>query len=142
MKAINYLKQIKQMDSQIYSLIEDIASYEAMATSTTSVLTADRVQTSVNPEKMADCVAKIIDEQKRLNKQIDAYINFKNEAREIMCECCDADCLKLLHMRHFQYCSWEKIAVEMNFTYKWVSGGMHQRALSQLQKGLDQYAKK
>jgi len=34
--------------------------------------------------------------------------------------------------------TWERIAVDMNFTYKWVSGGLHQRALAQVQKALDE----
>jgi hypothetical protein len=135
-KAIDYLKQIEVMDAKINSNIEELAQLEALATKTTSVLGDERVQASGSQDKMADCVVKIADLQTELNKQIDEYIEFKNQARDVINEC-DADCLTLLKKRYFFYKKWEEIAVEMNFTYQWVSDGLHQRALSQVQRVLD-----
>ena len=137
MKAINYLKQIKIMDAKINSDIEELASLEALATKTTAVLGDERVQSSGSQQKMADCVAKIVDMKEQINKEIDDFINYKKEARCLL-TVCDADCISLLHKRYFQFKTWEQIAVEMDFTYKWTSGGLHQRALSQIQKALDE----
>lgn len=137
MKAIDYLKQIEVMDAKINSNIEELAQLEALATKTTSVLGGERVQASGSQDKMAECVVKIADLQTELNKQIEEYIEFKNQARDVINEC-DADCLTLLKKRYFFYKKWEEIAVEMNFTYQWVSGGLHQRALSQVQRVLDE----
>lgn len=137
MKAVDYLKQIEVMDAKINSSIEELAQLEALATKTTSVLGGERVQASGSQDKMADCVVKIADLQTELNKQIEEYIEFKNQARDVINEC-DADCLTLLKKRYFFYKKWEEIAVEMNFTYQWVSGGLHQRALSQVQRVLDE----
>lgn len=137
MKAINYLKQIKIMDAKINSDIEELASLEALATKTTAVLGGERVQVSGSQQKMADCVAKIIDMQVQINNEIDAFVEYKQEARCIL-TACDADCITLLHKRYFQFQTWEQIAVDMCFTYQWVSGGLHKRALSQVQKVLDE----
>lgn len=137
MKAVDYLKQIKIMDAKISSDIDELAQLEALATKTTSVLGGERVQASGSQQKMADCVAKIVEMKIQIEQEIDAYIEFKKEARNVTCAC-DADCLMLVHKRYFQFKTWERIAVEMNFTYQWVSGGLHQRALSQVQRVLDE----
>lgn len=138
MKAIVYLKQIKMMDTKIDADILEITRLEALATKTTSVMGGERVQASGSQQKMADCVAKIVDMKNSLSSEIDKMIALKNEARQLISTVCDADCCKLLHKRYFLGCTWEQIAVEMGYTYKWVSGGLHQRALSQLQKALDE----
>ena len=137
MKAINYLKQIKSMDAKINADIEELASLEALATRTTSVLGGERVQSSGSQQKMADCVAKIVDMQKQVNEEIDRYIEYKKDARELLSEC-DSECITLVSKRYFQFKTWEEIAVDMNFTYQWVSGGLHQKALAQVQKALDE----
>ncbi len=138
MKAINYLKQIKKLDSEINTAIEELAELEALATKTTSVLGGERVQSSGSQDKMADCVVKIIDRRNKLNIDIDRFVDLKAEARQLIYEACDDACIELLCMRYLQKKSWEQIAVEMNYTYHWASGGLHQRALAQLQKKLDE----
>lgn len=141
MKAKTYLLKIKTMDAKINADIEELAQLEALATKTTSVLGGDRVQASGSQQKMADCVAKIIETKDRIEKEIDTFIDYKREARYLIFASCDADTVSLLNKRYFQGLSWEQIAVEMNYTYKWVSGGLHQRALSQVQKALDERGK-
>ena len=140
MKAKTYLKQIKIMDAKINADIEELASLEALATRTTSVLGGERVQSSGSQQKMADCVAKIVDMKEKINKEIDRYIDYKSEARELLAEC-EAECIALISKRYFQLKTWEEIAVDMNFTYQWVSGGMHQKSLAQVQKALDEREK-
>ena len=137
MKAINYLKQIKIMDAKINADIEELTSLETLATRTTSVLGGDRVQSSGSQQKMADSVAKIVDLREQINGEIDKFIDYKQEAREVISEC-DAECITLISKRYFQFKTWESIAVDMNFTYQWVSGGLHQKALAQVQKALDE----
>ena len=141
MKAINYLKQIKSMDAKINADIEELASLKALATKTTSVLGGERVQSSGSQQKMADCVAKIVDMQERINVEIDRFIDYKQEARELLSEC-DSECITLISKRYFQFKTWEEIAVDMNFTYQWVSGGLHQKALAQVQRALDEREEK
>ena len=137
MKAINYLKQIKVIDARINTDIDNLAALEALATKTTPVMGGERVQSSGSQQKMADCVTKIVELKEQIDREIDELVDRKKEAREILAFC-DAECIKLLHKRYFMFKTWEQIAVEMNFTYKWVSGGLHQRALSQFQKVLDE----
>lgn len=140
MKAINYLKKIKAMDAQIDADILEIARLEALATKTTAVMGGERVQSSGSQEKMADCVVKIADAKNKLDSEIQNFLDYKDKARELIAEACDADCCSLLHKRYFLNLTWEQIAVHLNYTYQWVSGGLHQKALAQLQKALDEKA--
>ena len=148
MKARTYLERIKKQDAQIDAMIEEIATLDAISKKTTSVMGGERVQASASQQKMADARDKIIDLKAELNAETDKFINYRNEALKLIGEACDADCYKLVHKRYIGtydtekertiFKTWEQIAVEMNFTYKWVSGGLHQRALSQVQKVLDE----
>lgn len=135
MKAITYLKQIKIMDAKINADIEELAQLEALATKSTAVLEGERVQSSCSQQKMADCVAKIVEMKEQITNEIDAFIDYKKEARQYLAAC-DSSSITLLHKRYFQFKKWEEIALEMNFTYQWVSDGLHQRALSQFEKAM------
>ena len=138
MKAINYLKKIGLLDAQINNDLDELAQLEALATKTTSVMGGDRVQASTSQDKMADCVVKIAEIKERLSDEIMSLLDYKNKVREVISRACDADCCSLIHKRYFLGRKWEEIAVEMDFTYQWVSGGLHQRALAQVQKYLDE----
>lgn len=148
MKARTYLERIKKLDANIDARIDEIATLDAIATKTTSVMGGERVQASASQQKMSDTVEKIIDLKKKLNDEIDRFIDLRNDARNLIEQACDADCQRLLRMRYIgkyneskkriEFAKWEQIAVDMNFTYKWVSDGLHQRALAQVQKALDE----
>ena len=148
MKARTYLERIKKLDANIDARIDEIATLDAIATKTTSVMGGERVQASTSQQKMADTVNKIVDLKKKMNDEIDRFIDLRKEAIHLIEKACDADCQKLLRMRYIGkfnpvlcfvvFAKWEQIAVEMGFTYQWVSDGLHQRALAQLQKVLDE----
>lgn len=148
MKARTYLEKVKKQDAQIDALIEEIATLDAIAKKTTSVMGDERVQASTSQQKMADTVGKIVDLKTELNAEIDRFIDYRNEVLKLIDVACDADCHKLLHKRYIGtydtekgriiFKTWEQIAVEMGFTYQWVSDGLHKRALSQVQKVLDE----
>lgn len=147
-KAKAYLEEIKKHDAKIDAMIAEIATLDAIAKKTTSVLGDERVQASTSQQKMADAVDRIADLQAELNAEIDRFVDYRNGAIKLIGEACDADCHKLIHKRYMgrfdekkkriEFATWEQIAVEMGFTYQWVSGGLHQRALAQVQKALDE----
>ena len=137
MKAFDYLNQIRKMDAKINNDIEELESLQTLATKTTSALGSNRVQASGNQQKMADCVYKIMQLKKEIDSEIDAYVDYKDKVRKFIHDVCDADCCRLLYMRYFQFKTWESIATDMHVSYQWVSGKLHKKALSQLQRALD-----
>lgn len=152
MKAKKYLQQIKTIDAKIDSRLDEIATLDAIAKKTTSVMGGERVQASGTQDKMADCVLKIVELKQELNWEIDRFIDYRKEARNVIENACDADCQILLYKRYIGvydevkerivFKTWEQIAVEMGLTYQWVAGGLHQRALAQVQKYIDKGDKK
>lgn len=138
MRAINYLSRIEVMDAKIETKTEELERLRTLAEKTTASIGSERVQVSGNQQKLEDCVIKIVQVQEEINASIDRFVDYKREAMELIDNACDADCIKLLYKRYFSYMKWEEIAVDMNYTYQWVSGGLHQRALSQVQKALDE----
>lgn len=137
MNTIIYLKRIKKMDMKIKVAMEELAQLEALATKTSVAMGDERIQSSGSQQKMADCVVKIADAKNEINKEVEELTRCKNEAMQILSNC-DAECIAILHKRYFQFKTWEQIAAEMGFTYKWVSGGLHQKALAQFQKTMDE----
>jgi len=138
MKAIDYLNRIKIMDAKIETKTEELERLRTLAEKTTASAGGERVQASGNQQKLEDCVIKIVQAQNEINASIDRFVDYKKEAMELIDRACDADCIRLLYKRYFSYMKWEEIAVDMNYTYQWISGGLHQRALSQVQKALDE----
>jgi len=138
MKAIDYLEQIEKMDAKIETKMEELERLQALAEKTTASLGGERVQASGSQTKLEDCVIKIVKVQSEINASIDRLVDYKKEAMELIDRACDADCIRLLYKRYFSRMKWEEIAVDMNYTYQWISGGLHQRALSQVQKALDE----
>lgn len=138
MKAIDYLERIKIMDAMIETKTEELERLRTLAEKTTASAGGERVQASGSKTKLEDCVIKIVQAQNEINASIDRFVDYKKEAMKLIDRACDADCIRLLYKRYFSYMKWEEIAVDMNYTYQWVSGGLHQRALSQVQKALDE----
>lgn len=138
MKALQYLKEIRRIDAKIDAKLEELERLNALITKTTVAMGGERVQTSGNPAKMENAVTKAVDLKDEINAEIDRLIDYKAEAIALIDSACDADSIRLLHSRYLQYKTWETIAVEMRYTYQWVSDGLHKRALSQLQKALDE----
>ena len=139
MRAIEYLQKIETMDARINTRLDEVERLKALAAKTTSVLGGERVQTSGSQQRMADCIAKIVDNEREVKADIAKFVDYKQKALKVMDLYCDSDCITLLYNRYFQYKSWEEIAVILSYSYKWVSGGLHSKALQQFQKGLDKY---
>ena len=141
MKAIDYLEQIEKIDAKIETKMEELERLQTLAEKTTASIGGERVEATGNQQKLEDCVIKIVKVQEEINASIDRFVDYKKEAMELIDHACDADCIRLLYKRYFSYMKWEEIAVDMNYTYQWISGGLHQRALAQVQKALDERSK-
>ena len=152
MRAKDYLEKIQKLDAKINTDIEALMQYEALATKRTAVIGGERVQTSASKGPVENNVVSMVDLREKINAEMDALIEYKEEARKLIQSACDKDCITLLFKRYIgvlnreteevEYLTWERIAVDMNFSYQWVSDGLHKRALSQLQKKLDEMEKR
>jgi len=137
LKAKEYLSKIRSMEACINADIEEIESLSTLATKVTSVINDDRVQSTGDLQKIETYTIKVADLKTKIAKELVELLDYKKSARKLIRESCSTDCVTLLHKRYFQYKKWEEIAVEMNYSYQWVSDGLHKKALAQVQKVLD-----
>ena len=139
MKAKDYLRQLKMLDRLIENKLAEKEQWKAMATSTTQQLTADRVQTSGNPQKMADAVCKIIEIESEIDACIDNLVDTKRDVIKTL-ERLNPTGYDLLHKVYVQLLTFEEVADRKGKSYSWVTT-VHGRALKNVQRILDERRK-
>ena len=139
MKAKEYLRQLQKLDRRIENKLAEKEQWKAMATSTTQQLTADRVQTSGNPQKMADAIHKIIEIEAEINAFIDRLVDTKQEVISTI-EKLNPTEYDLLHKVYVQYFTFDDVAIKNCKSYSWVTT-VHGRALKNVQRMLDEREK-
>ena len=133
MKAKEFLKNIIHIDMMIDCKLEMIAELRSRLTSVSCATDNERVQTSLKGDKMTDTIAKIIELEELVNDDIDVLVENKKQARE-MIEKLESDVEKIvLYKRYFDCKSFEKIAVECNYSWRHVHR-LHGSALVNLDK--------
>ena len=113
-----YLQQIRLYDSHINTKLEDLHQLKEMVTKITPTLKDDVVSGGGNQDKLGDAIAKIVDLEADIDRDIDRYVAAKQEISATLDKLTDPDQLQVLHMRYVQYKTWEQIACEMNMSYR------------------------
>lgn len=136
MKAKEYLQQVKKCEIIVRNKQREIDSLYAILKSVTGTWKEDVVQNGSSSEnKMGDTIAKIVDLQAELNRDIDTLIDTK---RAVLCviERLDPIYFDLLYKRYFMFETWERIACEMGYGYQWTCK-LHGRALEQVRQAIE-----
>lgn len=133
-----YLQQIQLYDSHITIKLAELAHLKGMVTKITPTLKDDVVSGGGNQDKLADAVAKIVDLEAEINRDIDRYVDAKRKVSSTIEKLDDPDQLKVLHMRYVQYKAWEQIACDMHMTYRNVCyiHGKGLQSVNQILKGM------
>ena len=131
MTAKEYLSQARYLDARINSKIKQVEKLNDLATSATSVLTGMPHNPSGSTSRMADTVAKIIDLQAEINRDIDALVDLKYEIGEAIKAIPDLEQQTILEQRYLCFMPWEQIAVELQFTPRHVFR-LHDEALKSI----------
>lgn len=129
--AKTYLQQIKLYDTHINNKLEEKARLKAMALNITSTIKGDVVGGSHSQDKIGDAISRIVDLEKEIDEAIDKYIGLKKYISDIVDQLQDADQLKVIHKRYFEYKTWEAIACEIGYEYRTVTR-IHGRALQSI----------
>ncbi len=116
MDAKIYLQQIRLYDSRISTKLEDLHRLKEMVTKITPTPKADVVSGGGNQDKLGDAIAKIVDLEAEIYRDIDRYVAAKLMISDTLDRLTDPDQLHVLHMRYVQYKTWEQIACDMHMT--------------------------
>ena len=80
-------------------------------------------------DKVGEITAKIVDEKEKLNRQIEELMNLRKEIKATISGVNNPVFRQLLTLRYINGYTFERIAIEMFYTYKWVCV-LHGRALA------------
>lgn len=96
----------------------------------------DQVQSSSRKDRMADLATRVADlELEIMGLRTDA-LNLLREVERIISQVDNKEYRQILHRKYIETNTWERIAVEMNYTYRWITR-LHGRALMAVQEILD-----
>lgn len=124
MTAEDFLLQIKKIDTVIDNKLIEITQWKDRATSTTTILTPDKVQSSGSQQKMADSVERWIDLEREINADIDELIQVKKKVIVILEMLTDAEQYDVLHklfVQHKTYPSMQVLAAAVDKSVTWVN---------------------
>ena len=120
MTVKEYLGQAYRLDQRINSKLEQVASLNELATKATSTLTGMPKNPNKSKSIVADTVAKIIDLQTEINKDIDRLVDLKREIVAMIKSVSNTEHQTLLELRYLCFKSWEQIAVDMGYNVRHV----------------------
>jgi len=136
LEAKAYLKQVQKLDRMIENKLAEIEQWREMATCTTQRLSADKVQSSPNPQKMADAICKIVQIEGETDVLVDRLVDTKREVIKTL-EKLDSAEYDVLHKVYIQYMTFEDVAEKKGKSYNWVKN-VHWYGIQHLQKLLDE----
>ena len=134
-EAKEYLERIKWYDVMIDSKLEELERLNSLVKRITPVMSATSGAGGGNQDKLGDTVAKIVDLRAEIDKETDSFIDLKREATSLLVQIGKPEYYQILHKRYIQYKSLEKIAGELNYSWRWVCK-LHGRALQAFEKVL------
>ena len=136
MKAKEYLMQVERIERIIRNKREEIFRLRNSVESTTAINTGERVMSSGSQDKLGDTITKMVLMQDEISADIEILLIKRREVIATIDQVGDAELIDLLYRRYCLFKSWEQIACEMNYTYRWVTK-LNGKALLKVQKILD-----
>lgn len=135
MNAKDFLRQIKKLDRLIENKLIEIQRWKDIANNTTANLTGERVQSSGNPQKIADAICRYIDLEREINQDIDKLVDAKKDVISVI-EQLNATEYDIIHKIYVQHLTLEDVADAYDRTYSWATT-IHGRALKHVQNILN-----
>ena len=131
MTAKEYLSQARYLDLRINSKIQQVAALNDLATKATSTLTGMPRNPNHATSTMEETIAKIIDLQAEINRDIDTLVDLKRNLSATIKAVGNTEYQTVLEKRYLCFQSWEQIAVEMGYDLRWLYR-IHGKALDEV----------
>lgn len=130
-EAKEHLQQVRKAKLHINSLQEEIDTMKELAVSIGAISQGEKVMSSVSQDKMADIICEIEERVAELKNNVTEYIKLRNEVMATISKVDNDDYQQILYKRYCQMKKWEEIALEMNYSWRWVIK-LHGRALNEV----------
>ena len=137
LEAKEYLQQIKRCDTIINSKLAEVDALYGMITRITPVLKDDAGSGGGGQQdKIGNALSKIVDLKNEINRDVDRFADLKREATSLLEKLDNPLHYEILHKRYILYQTFEQIAADMDFTYRWVCI-LHGRGLQAFAKEME-----
>ena len=134
MTAKEYLQQIRADDLRIEQKIKE---YESLMSRKASLVgmdyTVDRVQTSPDGAGFTKIVDRLVDLQKEINDDIDAFCDSQHKKISEIHKLSKPEYIEVLFKRYVEGQALEQIAADMGYSYNWCCH-IHGEALKEFEK--------
>lgn len=127
----NYLMRAYRIDQRIANKMEQIEKLNDLATKATTTYGDMPGSPNRNIHRMEDAICKIIDIKGKINQDILELVEIKDQIMESIKSVQDPELQLLLELRYLNYVSWEKIALQMNFSIDNIFK-LHKKALDEI----------
>ena len=133
MTTKDYLSQIGRLNRMINNKLIEIQQLRVMAANVSAVSNEEKVQSTPNFDKMGATFAKIEEMEEKLDSLIDDFIDRKNHIIAQIDGIDNELSYAILFSRYIERKSLEKIATELNYSYKSINR-YHGAALKEFEK--------
>ncbi len=139
MKAKDYLLQLRKMDKLIENKLAERERWNAIATGVTQQLSADRVQTSGNPQRMENAILNLIEAENEVDAVIASCVDTRREIIATIDKVCNANqtYYEVLHELYVQDLTLNDVAEKRGQSRAWADQN-HGRALNIVQRIIDE----
>jgi len=120
MSPKEYLSQAYRIDQRINSKLEQVVSLRELATKATSTLSDMPSSGTRNIHSMEGIIAKMVDLETEINKDIDTLVDLKREIVSLIKQIQNTEYQTLLELRYLCFKTWEQIAVDLGYSSKHV----------------------
>ena len=131
MNSKEYLKQIINIDKLINNKVKQVSHLRELGGLKSRGFDGMPSGGSINPDKIGEIVVKIADLEKEINDSIDTLIDLKRDAMNKIDQLSDSRYRLILNKRYLTNETFEKIAVDMDLSWKWTHK-LHKEALEEL----------
>lgn len=136
MEAKEFLRQYRKYEIMLENKTTELIQCKESITNITAKWGGDKVQGSRNPHRMEDTIAKYIDYEKEINRNIDEMLAVKKDIIDVI-EKLDTNQYNVLHKMYIQRLSFKEIAFDCRKSESWATT-IHGQALKAVQKILDE----
>lgn len=139
MKAKDYLLQLRKLDKMIENKLAERERWNAIATSVTQQLSADRVVTSGNPQKMENAILNLIEAENEVDEAIASCVATRREIIATIDKLCNANqtYYEVIHEIYVQNLTLSDVAEKRGQSRSWADQN-HGRALNIVQRIIDE----
>lgn len=133
--AKKYLLQVRRKEAIITGLRSDRENLLQMLHTLGGGMEGERVQKSRSNDKFGSIFSKIDEKERLIDKKLKELIDFKVNVAEQISTLQDHRYIEILHKRYIQFLSFEQIAVDMGYSYRYVTK-MHGYALLEFERSV------